>query len=133
MDRIYVYAKNLNDLGEKIIEINNKYLNSYPVEASIEGLRNKHNNILRAIEEYIKCKTALVNIIPPSSVRIEHENIVDAMELFIEGTKKMANSINVERCTLDKELMSNGFSMRKRGEITVTELADKISEKLNKQ
>jgi len=131
LDKNFVYAKKLNELGDKIIKISNKISNRFSSVNSdvknIEKLKRRYNSYLNAIHKYKKCKTSLGNIVPPTKVKIEHEKIIDAIELFIEGARGMFNSINIDNCSVDKEIMNKGISMQKLGKKRVVKLSDEIS------
>ena len=65
---------------------------------------------------------------PPIKVKIEHEKMVDAIQLFIEGTGDMLNSINIDNCSVDKEIMNKGISVQHLGETSVVKLSDEIEQ-----
>lgn len=131
LDKNFIYAKKLSELGDKIIKISNKISNKFSNVnldiKNIEKLKNRYDSYLKAIHKYKKCKTSLGNIVPPTKVKIEHEKMIDAIQLFIEGARGMFNSINIENCSVDKGIMNKGISMQKLGKKRVVTLSDEIS------
>jgi len=130
LDKKLIYAKKLRELGDKIIKISNKFAVENLEEKNIEKLKTRYDNCVKAINEYKECKTSFSNIVPPIKVKIEHEKMVDAIQLFIEGTGAMFNSINIDNCSVDKEIMNKGISIQHLGEETVVKLSDEIATKL---
>ena len=130
MDKKLIYTKKLCGLGDKIIKISNKFTFENFEEKNIEKLKTRYDNCVKAINEYKECKTSLSNIVPPIKVKIEHEKMVDSIQLFIEGTGAMLNSINIDNCSVDKKIMNKGISIQRLGETTVVKLSDEIATKL---
>lgn len=131
LDKNYIYAKKLSELVEKMIKISNKISNKFSnVNQDMnnnEKLKNRYNNYLKAIHKYKKCKTSLNNIVPPSKVKIEHKKMIDAIQVFIEGTNGMFNSINIDNCSVDKGIMNKGILIQELGKKTVVTLSHEIS------
>lgn len=123
MDRNYIYNEKLSELRYKMKEIDNKYLQSY--DLSVANFKNRCNNILIALNEYEECKTALNNTICPPNIRVEHEYIINAIELFIEGTKAMIDSVE----TISEETLNKGILLQKLGLQGINELLDEIVKK----
>ena len=124
MDRNYIYAKQLSELGDKIKEIDSKYIQSY--DLSVANFKDRCNNILTALNEYEECKTALSSIICPPDIRIEHEYIINAIELFIEGSKTIINSVE----NISEETLNKGILLQKLGLEGLNALLDEIVKKL---
>lgn len=130
MDGNLIYAKRLNELDDEIFKISDNFLNTNLDVKDIKSSRNLYDNCLLAINKYKECKTSLRNITPPSMVRVEHQKIVAAIQLFIDGTGAMFNSINIDNLSVGKESMNKGILMQKLGKITVINLSDMIAKKL---
>lgn len=130
MDGNLIYAKKLNELGEEIFKISDKILDTDADGRNNEDSKRLYDKCLVAINEYKECKTSLRNIAPPSKVRVEHQKIVAAIQLFIDGTGAMFNSINIDNLSVGKESMNKGILMQKLGKITVVNLSDQIATKL---
>jgi len=130
LDDKFIYAKKLSDLGDKIIKISNNFQIINLGEKNIRKLKNQHDNYLKAITEYKECKRSFSNIVPPAKVIIEHKKMVDAIQLFIEGTEAMFNSINFDTCSVNKEIINKGILIKQMGVKTVFRLSDEIEKKL---
>jgi hypothetical protein len=130
LNKDLIYAKKLSEVGDEINKISKEFSNVNFEEENIYKLKDRYENYLKAIKDYKKCKKSLSKVVPPSKVFIEHEKIVDAIQLFIEGTGIMFNSIKID--SVDKEIMNKGISIQELGVKTVVKLSDEISIKLVK-
>lgn len=128
MDRDLLYAKRVGEIGEKILKVSKRFTNVNYEDTS--KLNVQYNNYLKGINEYKECKVSLNNILPPSKVKIEHDSMVDAMELFITGTEFMFKSININDSSIDKDTMNKGLLMQDQGKKTIVRLCDEIASKL---
>lgn len=126
----FVYAKKLDDIGNKIISISKKFIAKQPDTKSIKGLKLTYAICLESIDGYRICKDALANVIPPAKVKKEHEDLINTMQLFIDGTEDMFRSIDLENSTVNEELMEQGYSRQKFAETIIAQITNIVSAKL---
>lgn len=128
----YIYVKKLSELSDRITNISNNLLNMKNDinKDELETIKQRYNIFSKSISEYEKCKSILSGMIPPNKVKEEHIEIINAVKMFIDGTKSMHAAVNIDSCTVDKELMEKGLEIQKQSKRKVVQMAEKIAIKL---
>ena len=124
------YAEKLGDLGERIINISKKF-NDMEKLNTPEQIKEKYEISLDAIKGYKDCKLALMLIVVPNQVQKEHKEIVEAIQMFIDGTEMMFSALDIERYSVDMDNIKQGLIMQEQGKERVVKLANQIAIKLS--
>ncbi len=114
MDKVYLYTKSLNAIGEKIIEASN-YLYIIDINSDvkdIETLTEEYNKYPLAIQKYNRCKDVLSNVIVPVKFAFEHNRLILELQSFIFGTEYMYKSIDISNSMIDKKMFTEVYKMQ---------------------
>ncbi len=120
MNPLYVeYAKKMSDLGDKVNNISSQFFGMK--EDTPEELKHQYNTSLKAISEYKELKLAFMLTVVPDIVQNEHEQVIEAIQMFIDGTKYMFKFINKS-----DSLVDIGYSLQHEGKERIVQLADQV-------
>lgn len=125
------YGLMIGIIGEKIDAISKRIGTINQIEGNTtEILMQRRDSYNTCLDEYRVCKSQLLKMSVPDVIKQEHLEFVGAFDLFIEGTSKAFNAIDIENVTTDEELIKEGLSEQKKGEPLAVFIADKITKKL---
>jgi hypothetical protein len=127
------YAKVLDYIGTKIVEISDGLKSNVPIEQckNLDELKGHLQRLKSALKEYVECRNMLGLIKPPQKITDEHSQLIDAYEDFLDGTKLMIQSFSVENMAFNKFKYQSGYAKQTIGEIRVKDVVNRIVEKLN--
>lgn len=131
-DNIFYYAKQMGDLGEKI-SLASKYfpeINPNISEKDIRKIKDNYDICLGGIEKFKECQKVLLSIDPPAKVKKEHETIIEMIQMFLDGTEIMFQSINIDNAYVDKKSLEHGLSLQTQGQVNSIKLCNQIADKL---
>lgn len=125
------YAKKLSVLGDRISEITSRFSNLGIEINDAKTIKSSYDIYLKNISEYKKCKLNLLDIVPPDKVKKEHKEMVDAFQMFIDGTESMYKAIDIDNLLIDKDMTVKGILLQKKGEEKIVQITNKISKILS--
>lgn len=124
-----IYAKKISDVGDEIILTSNKLTNEVKFK-NVEELKKDMASFNEAINEYKKHKIDSSNIIPPEIVKAEHNELINSLQKFIDGTELISKSIDIEGLRANEPMIKHGMDLQKQAEQETAVIIQQIINKL---
>ncbi|GEM_PF-2879182 len=127
------YAQKINEVMQRLSDTS-KDVEAIDNSKEMTPERIKRNNLgyMMGVNHYKKCRSELSKIEPPGSVRQEHADFIEAVQMFISGTELMYRGVCLCSFTVNQELIKEGTILEQQGKLHVVWLADAIALKLTK-
>ncbi|MGH4125502.1 MAG: hypothetical protein ACREV6_21525 [Clostridium sp.] len=105
------YAEKMSVLGDKLINITKQFPSTEKGD-TVEEIKIKYNKYLKTVNDFKDYKlTFELNIYQdsyPAKIKNEHEELVEQIQKFIDGTDSMSKSLDISNSFLDKDNLVKG-------------------------
>lgn len=119
-------------IGDRISKVSEGLCSVKLVEPceNVETVKNNLDTYLSALDECRECRSALEDVTPPDCVKNEHLELLEAVQMFIDGTDLVCKAVDLNEKSLDKSQAIDGLILQNKGKTMVNRVSSKISVKL---
>lgn len=116
------YTAILSDISDKIINVSQKLISANNIKTR-EAVETAYREYVETVIQYKGFIKGLTEITPPKIIQKEHREIINAFQIFNEGTDIVSQALDIKNLTIDKEKMKLGKDMLEQGEKRINQLA----------
>ncbi len=137
------YAEKMVKIGDIIIDITSQFPKMEGC-TTVEEVKIKYDTYLKKTSEFKETKlTLMLNLYPnacPVIIRKEHNEFVEELQKFIDGTDSMSKALDISNCFLDTDnlikgiifdgdMLEKGAEVQQKASETIVKLMEKICKK----
>jgi hypothetical protein len=97
-----------------------------PQNSSLEELKLVYSIYTFGINEFKECRLTMLDMAPPASIRKEHQDMIGAIKMFIDGTESMFSAIDLNERSVNRLMLDKGILMQNQGREAIEKSAKNI-------